>query len=175
MIRPTLRGVLVFAVGIPLALLIVSVDSNLWALSFDYGLLALLIGASDWALACRWRSLKIEIATPNRLYIGERGATTLSISAGGFRRVVRFEAIAEQSGEIEPSEVVAGQIPAGGAGRVALPIAPLRRGRVTVDQIWLRWRGPLGLVEFIHRIPLNRSVDVVPNVRGVHGTALQFF
>jgi uncharacterized protein (DUF58 family) len=175
MIRPTLRAVLVFACGIPLALLVVSVNSNLWALSFDYGLLALLIGASDWALACRWHSLKIEVATPSRLYIGERGATTLSITAGRFRRAVRFEAIAEQSGEIEPSEVVAGQIPAGGAGRVALPIAPLRRGRVTVDQIWLRWRGPLGLVEFIHRIPVDRTVDVVPNVRGVHGTALQFF
>ena len=68
-----------------------------------------------------------------------------------------------------------GEIPIGGVGRVALTIAPLRRGRVTVEQIWLRWRGPLALVEFIRRIPVNRTIDVVPNVRGVHGTALQFF
>jgi uncharacterized protein (DUF58 family) len=175
MIRPTLRGVLVFAAGIPLALFIVSVDSSLWALSFDYGLLALLIGASDWALACRRRALKVEIATPSRLYIGERGATTLAITAGRFRRLIRFEAIAEQHGDVEPSEVVTGEIPIGGVGRVALPIAPLRRGRVTVEQIWLRWRGPLALVEFMRRIPVNRTIDVVPNVRGVHGTALQFF
>ena len=175
MIRPTLRGVLVFAGGIPLALLIVSVDSSLWALSFDYGLLALLVGASDFALACPCRSLKIDIATPSRLYIGERGATTLSISASRFRRAVRLEAIVEQRGELEPSEVVAGEIPPGGEARIALPIAPLRRGRVTVEQIWLRWRGPLSLIEFVRRIPVNRAIDVVPNVRGVHGTALQFF
>jgi uncharacterized protein (DUF58 family) len=175
MIRPTLRGVLVFAGGIPLALLIVSADSSLWALSFDYGLLALLVGASDLALACRWRSLKVNVATPSRLYIGERGATALSITAGRFRRVVRFQAIAEQRGELEPSEVVAGEIAPGGEARIALPIAPRRRGRITVDQIWFRWRGPLSLVEFIRRIPVNHTVDVVPNVRGVHGTALQFF
>src|SRR5262249_15770395 len=61
------------------------------------------------------------------------------------------------------------------ATNVALPIKPRRRGRVTIDAIWLRWRGPLGLVEFTRRIAVDRNVDVLPNVRGVQGTALQFF
>lgn len=175
MIRPTLRAVLVFAGGIPLALFIVIYDSNLWALSFNYGVLVLLVVASDLALAFPPRLLSVKIMAADRLYIGERGATTISIAAGGFRRPTRFEAIAEQRGDIEPSEVVAGELPIGGEARIALPVVPRRRGRVTIDRIWIRWRGPFSLVEFTRRIAVNRTIDVLPNVRGVHGTALQFF
>jgi uncharacterized protein (DUF58 family) len=175
MIRPTLRAILIFAGGVPVALFIVVYNPGLWALSFDYALLALLAGLSDFVLACPWRLLGIKIATPDRLYIGEQGATTIAITTGRFRRPVRFEAIAEQQGDVEPSAVVAGEIPPSGEGRIALPVIPRRRGRVSVEQIWLRWRGPLAMVEFIRRIPVGRAIEVVPNVRGVHGTALQFF
>jgi len=175
MIRPTLRAVLIFTGGIPLALFIVIYDSNLWALSFNYGVLVLLVVASDLALAFPPRLFSVKITAPDRLYIGERGATTLSIASGGFRRPARFEAIAEQRGDIEPSEVVAGELPVGGEARIALPVVPRRRGRVNIDQIWVRWRGPFSLVEFTRRIAVHRTIDVLPNVRGVHGTALHFF
>jgi len=59
--------------------------------------------------------------------------------------------------------------------RVELPVVPTRRGRVSIDRVWLRWRSPLSLVEFTKRVGVERTIDVVPNVRGVHGTALQFF
>ena len=175
MIRPTLRALLIFAAGVPLALLIVVLNPGLWALSFDYALLVLIVGVSDFALACPWHRLNIRTSAPDRLYIGEQGATTLWISTGGFRRPIRFDAIVEQHGDVAPSEIVSGAAPPGGDARIALPIDPRRRGRVTVDQIWLRWRGPLALIEFVRRVPVGRTVEVVPNVRGVHGTALQFF
>lgn len=175
MIRPTPRALLIFAAGTPLALLIVLFNPSLWTLSLDYAVLALIVGLTDLALACPWRRLTVKIAAPDRLFIGEQGATGLSISTGGFRRAVGFETIAEQHGDIEPSAIARGTAPAGGECRIALPVVPRRRGRVHVDLIWLRWRGPLSLVEFIRRIPVNRIIEIVPNVRGVHGTALQFF
>jgi len=46
---------------------------------------------------------------------------------------------------------------------------------VSIDRVWLRWRGPLSLVEITKRVGVERTINVVPNVRGVHGTALQFF
>ncbi len=110
MTRPTLRAVLIFAAGIPLALFIVIYDPKLWPLSFNYGVLVLIVIASDLALAFPPRLLNVKVATPDRLYIGERGATTITIPAAGFRRATRFEAIAEQRGDIEPSEVVAGEL-----------------------------------------------------------------
>ncbi len=175
MTRPTLRAVLIFAAGIPLALLIVIFDPKLWPLSFNYGVLVLIVTATDLALAFPPRLLHVKVVPPDRLYIGERGTTTITIPASGFRRATRFEAISEQRGDIEPSEVVAGELLPGAEARISLPLVPRRRGRVNIDQIWLRWRGPLSLVEFTRRIAVNRTIDVLPNVRGIHGTALQFF
>jgi uncharacterized protein (DUF58 family) len=175
MIRPTARMVLIFVGGIPLALFVVIYDPALWPLSFNYGVLVILAAAGDLMLALPPRALAVRIATPDRLSIGERGAITATLRATGYRRTVRLELIAEQRGEVEPAEIVRGELPAGQEGRIALPVVPTRRGRVTVDRIWMRWRGPLALVEFTRRVGVDRSIDVVPNVRGVHGTALQFF
>jgi uncharacterized protein (DUF58 family) len=83
--------------------------------------------------------------------------------------------MADQRGDAEPADLVAGDRGTGAAARIALPLVPRRRGRVEVDSVWLRWRGPLSLVELRRRIPVNRVVDVLPNVRAVHGTTLQLF
>src|SRR3984893_16723597 len=192
MIRPTARMVLIFVGGIPLALFVVIYDPALWPLSFNYGVLVILAAAGDFMLALQPRALAVRIATPDRvaiggrgghtapptpprLAIGERGAITATLTAPGYRRSVRFELIAEQRGEVEAAEIVRGELAAGQEGRIALPVVPTRRGRVYVDRIWLRWRGPLALVEFTRQVGVGRTIDVVPNVRGVHGTALQFF
>jgi uncharacterized protein (DUF58 family) len=175
MIRPTARAVLLFVAGIPLTLFIVIYDPGLWALSFNYGVLVAIVAATDLMLALPPRLLSVRISTPERLYIGERGAITATLAAAKYRRAARLELIAEQRGEVEPAEIVAGELPAGGEGRIDLPVVPRRRGRVSVDQIWMRWRGPLALVEFTKRLRVDRTIDVLPNVRGVHGSALQFF
>lgn len=52
---------------------------------------------------------------------------------------------------------------------------PRRRGRVSVERVWLRWTGPLALAQFVRRIPVGRSIDVLANIRGVQSAALQFF
>jgi uncharacterized protein (DUF58 family) len=127
------------------------------------------------SLALSPRLLDVNVTVPDRLYIGEHGAIMVAIAAAGSRRATRFEAMAEQRGDVEPADVVAGDLAPGTAARIALPLVPRRRGRVAVDGLWLRWRGPLSLVEFRRRMPVNRVVDVLPNVRGVHGTTLQFF
>jgi uncharacterized protein (DUF58 family) len=175
MIRPTGRMVLIFVGGIPLALFVVIYDPAFWPLSFNYAVLVILAAVTDLMLAPLPRSLAVRIATPDRLSIGERGAITATLRATGYRRMLRLELIAEQRGVVEPAEIVRGELPAGEEGQIALPVVPTRRGRVHVDRIWMRWRGPLGLVELTRQEGIDRGIDVVPNVRGVHGTALQFF
>jgi uncharacterized protein (DUF58 family) len=175
MIRPTGRAVVLFAGGIPLALLVTILAPGLWGLTFDYGVLALIVIASDALLAFSPRLLDAKVALPDRLYIGERSAVSVTIAATKYQRTVRFEVLAEQRGDLEAPEAATAELAPGHAARVALKLVPLRRGRVHVDQIWLRWRGPLGLVEHIRRVAVNRTIDVLPNVRGVQGAALQFF
>jgi uncharacterized protein (DUF58 family) len=144
-------------------------------LSFNYAVLVVLAAASDFLLALQPRALLVRIATPDRIAIGERGVVTATLAAPGYRREVRFELIAEQSGEAEPAEIVAGALAPGEETRIELPVVPTRRGRVKVERVWLRWRSPLSLVQFTRLVGVERAIDVVPNVRGVHGTALQFF
>jgi uncharacterized protein (DUF58 family) len=175
MTRPTARAVLIFIGGIPLTLIVVIYDPGLWPLSISYTVLVAFIAATDLMLALQPRMLDVRVSLPDKLYIGERGAILADIAAGGYRRTVRFELNAEQRGEVERSETVAATVPPGEPQGIALPVVPRRRGRVDVDRVWIRWRGPLGLVEFIRRIAVDRTIDVLPNVRGVHGTALQFY
>ena len=175
MIRPTGRAVLIFVGGIPLALFVVIYSPSLWVLSFNYAILLLLAAGMDALLAFPPRLLNVKVAVPDGLYIGERDAITATIAGVRWPRTTRFDLIAEQRGEIEPAQIVSTEVAGGQDARIALPVVPRRRGRVNVDRIWLRWRGPLGLVEFIRRIAVDRTIDVLPNARGVHGAALQFF
>jgi len=175
MIRPTGRIVFIFVCGIPLALLVAIYDPDLWVLSLAYGALVLLAALTDASLALPPRLLTVKIATPEHLAIGERGASTVTIAATRWPRPTTFELIADQRGEIEPSDIVIGTLAVGEPASVALPIVPRRRGQVHVERVWVRWRGPLGLVELTRKIPVDRSIDVLPNVRGVQGLALQFF
>ena len=175
MIRPTRRAVLIFAGGLPLALLIVSVAPAAWVFTFDYGVLVLLVIAADALLACPPRRLTAVVETPDRLFIGEAGTITATLTTAGYRRGTRVELLAEQSGELDPATIVTADVPAGTSATAALALLPRRRGRVVVRQLWLRWHGPLALAQFVRRVPVDRSIDVLPNIRGVQAAALQFF
>lgn len=175
MIRPTPRMVLIFVAGIPVTLFVVIYSSALWPLALTYAVMVIVAAASDLLLALPSRRLNVHAVTPDRLSIGEPGAITLTLAAGGYPRTVRFELIAEFRGEAEPPEIVRGPLAPKHDTQIVLPLVPTRRGKIDVDRIWVRWRSPLCLVEMVHQVAVGRSVDVVPNVRGVHGTALQFF
>jgi uncharacterized protein (DUF58 family) len=175
MMRPTLRAVLIFAVGVPLALCIVLYDRSLWPFSFDYGVVVLLAVATDGLLSFPARLLRVDAAVPDRLYIGERGTLAVTIGATAYRRRVRFELLSDQRGDLDAPEVVAVELEPGREARAGLPLVPRRRGQVHIDRLWARWRGPLALVQIARRIAIERSVDVLPNVHGVQRAALQFF
>jgi uncharacterized protein (DUF58 family) len=174
MIRPTRRGVLLFAVGIPLALLIVIANPAFWVFSFDYGAIALVAIATDALLAFPNRLLKITIDAPSHLYIGDQGNLTAVIASARHRGVTRFEFLSEQRGDLDPGAIVICDVASGNETRVALPVKPRRRGKLWIDGVWVRWRGPLGLAVFTRRVAVDRTIDVVPNVRGVQNGALQF-
>ena len=59
-------------------------------------------------------------------------------------------------------------------GRLSFTLAPRRRGTITLAQLILRWRGPLGFIHQIWKIPLDHEIQVVPNSRSVKVAALAF-
>ena len=152
MIRPTGRAVLAFVCGIPLALIVAIYNPNLWVVSFAYGALVLLAAVTDASLAFPPRLLDLKLIVPDHISIGDQGAVVATIGATRWRRTTTFELIADLRGEVEPSPLVTGALAAGEAARLALPVVPRRRGQVHVDRVSVRWRGPLGLVEFVRQI-----------------------
>jgi uncharacterized protein (DUF58 family) len=175
MMRPTRRTVLIFTLGFPLALFLLIYDQALWPFSFNYGALVLIALLSDGALALGNRALAVTVRTPARLYIGEQSFVTTVLSAPRSRRATHLELLLEQRGELDPPVLTPVTLETGRELSVHLPLMPRRRGKIVLDQLWLRWVGPLGLIERTRIVPIARSIDVLPNVRGVESGALQFF
>jgi len=175
MIQPTRRAVMVFTLGVPMSILSAVWEPGLWALSIDFGIVVLLALAADLVLAFPLRLLRIRVRAPERLHVGDRGTMTAVIQAAPYRRRARFELLCEQRGALDPPEIVVAELAPGEQGQAALALVPRRRGRVTVDRLWVRWHGPLSLVQLTHRVEVDRTIDVWPNVHAVHSAALQFF
>ncbi|MBV8747943.1 MAG: DUF58 domain-containing protein [Xanthobacteraceae bacterium] len=175
MIKPTPRAVAVFAAGIPLTLLLVIYNSALWEFPLAYGLVVLVVMAGDVAAAFPPRRLALRVAAPDSLQIGETSAVIATIARSNVRRPTQFSVLCERRPEVEQGEVVRCNLERGTDAQARFMLAPKRRGRIEIDAMWVRWRGPLGLIEFVRRVPVNTAVDVVPNVRGVRSATLEFF
>lgn len=174
MMRPTPKAVLFFALSIPVALLIVTGYRDAWYLSLYLPSAVLIFILADMAMLLPSGKMRSDMRGPNRLYVGEPGIVELSLFAEDYRRSIPVQALLEQTGETDPSLPVSGMLT---DGRIdfRLVILPRRRGQVKIDALWLRWHGPLGLIEIRRRQPIGESIDVVPDVRGIHETALHFF
>jgi uncharacterized protein (DUF58 family) len=170
-IRPTPRAVLLFAAGFPLALLPALVASPLWTVwaAVLAGTLALL--AADWLLAVPPSDVSVAVAAPDVLYVEDRDVLRLTVTAS---RAVAVELVCDLDPALEAQPPARVDAWARGA-EARLALVPRRRGTARVLAVWLRWRGPFGLLGFTDRQEVNREIRVLPNIRAVRGAALRFF
>ncbi len=175
MIRPRWRAVLLFLCGMPLSLFMAIYDPELWPWSLAFGALVLAAIAADAAAAVPGRAVRVTLRMPEALQIGETGAATVTVSTLRPARATGFDILAELHGPAEPPAAARVRVAPGAEASVAFALVPRQRGHIVIEALWLRWRGPLGLVQCSRRVPVEASVDVLPNVRGVQGAALQFF
>jgi uncharacterized protein (DUF58 family) len=147
MIRPTRGAVLLFALGVPFAFLLVVLDPALWEFCLDFGALVLIALGVDALLTLPRRRLEVEVDLPEVLYVGEAGEIKVVLAARSYARGITIELLAEQRGDVDRPVIQAVTLSPGEPAPVGLPLLPRRRGRVHVDGLWLRWKGPLGLVE----------------------------
>ncbi len=173
MIVPTRRGVLLLAGAFPLALLPALAAPSLWPAW------AAALGATLAALAAEWllgappkRRLSLEPRLPAALFVGEGDALRIEVRST-WPRPVTLEVLCDFDELLRahpPVAAVAGREPA----VVRIPLVPLRRGTATVRAVWLRWQGPLRLLQWSEHRELGLGVAVLPNVRAVRGAALRF-
>lgn len=171
MIRPTPRAVGLFSIGIPVAFLMVVYNRALWILPIAWSLLALMVIGADALMILRRRLVQISVREPARLPVGDSGTVGVTLAMPERTRPTPITLVLEQSGTADvPVRVAA----TSRSGRLAVDLAVRseRRGTIGLDALWLRWRVPLGLVEQRWREALDRTIDVVPIVRGLRGAAL---
>ncbi|MCD7895460.1 MAG: hypothetical protein LUG50_02160, partial [Planctomycetaceae bacterium] len=156
MIRPTGRAVLLFAVSVPLAVVVVTTVPGLWNLSLLWpGAVAVLLFA-DWSMLPGEKRVDRTWTLPKRLYIGETGRAEINLSVPG--RDVAVAAILDLTGEVEEIEEFSGTT-RNGRAILAVDIRPLRRGRGRAEALWLRRGGPLGLLEPCVREDMGEDID----------------
>ncbi|MDR1125309.1 MAG: DUF58 domain-containing protein [Deltaproteobacteria bacterium] len=185
--RPTPKAVLWFAWSIPVALILVIGWRDIWYFSLYWPAACLALILADMGMALPGRTLEAALKAPQRLYVGQAGTVELALAAPGHSREVPVQALLEYGGgneltglpeawadTLEDPEPAVGLLRGGELG-LELPLRPRRRGRAALKALWLRWRGPLRLIEFRRRDGLHLQVDVMPDVRGIHETALRFF
>ncbi|NER06827.1 MAG: DUF58 domain-containing protein, partial [Okeania sp. SIO3C4] len=63
----------------------------------------------------------------------------------------------------------------GGVHTTAFELTPVRRGMAQIREVWVRWRGPLGLAAKRHREDLNVEIPVTPNTRWVKEEAIRLY
>ncbi len=171
--RPTLRCVLVSALGIPVALLAAVMDERLWVVWVAYVGVFVVGCLIDILFGLRRRDVVTTLETPDTIYIGAESVMTFTLSSARGRGV-SVTALPELGNELEHLDA-RDVVLAPPAARLTFPLRPLRRGERKVEAIWIRWRGPLGLMQRQRRDAFDRTIAVVPNTAAVRDAAVQLF
>ena len=173
MITPTPRAVAAAAALFPIALLPALVHPRLFGLWIvAAALLALALGL-DAILAVRPHGISAALEAPGTLAVGEPGAAVLVLRSPTAIRAV--EVLIDCHADFAPPPMVSVRLAAGRSERVQVPLLARRRGKLTLDEAWLRWSGPLGLARRQKRVALLRAVAVAPALAPVRAAALRFF
>ena len=171
---PTGRAALLLAAAAPLALLVAVLSPAQWAAAPLIGTMVLMLVLVDALLA--GRITNAELAAGSDVEVGEDGWLQLDAQfAGGARSRVDCAIAAD------PRLLPGGRTEHpltkqdGGSWRAAIAYRPTRRGTGAIEQMWLRWTGPLGLGARQIRRDVDQSVRVWPNLSAVRSPAMQAF
>jgi len=171
---PTARAALLVAAAAPVALLLAVFVPGSWAAA---PLLATAVLALVWVdalLAGRADDVRLTIIPD--VEVGEEGWLQLFARfSRGLRSSVHCALASDArllpGGRAEQALFRLND----GAWQVAIGYRPTRRGTGEIEELWLRWAGPLGLGARQLRKPVEQDVRVWPNLAPVRSPALQTF
>ena len=175
MIYPTRMAVLIAAGGAPVTLIVAMMIPDRWfaALAWPVGLLLLAI--VDALSGPKPRAVRARLELPRKVSVGEPFDAVLHV--GFDRRAPQAVQLSLDAGALlthEDADQPWLSLEDGkGAGEI--PLRAVRRGTAHVEQVWVRWRGMLGLVWKQRRIALDARMAVLPDVRPVRERGARIF
>ena len=174
MIRPTPKAVILLALCAPSSLALVLYDERLWTYGLGLLAFALLLICLDWLLAPTNRGMNVIWQAPSALYIGDEEAFRLRAWTSPFRKGIILEALLDVGENLNPPEKCQLSMVPDHQTEQEIPLRAKRRGPGELSRLWLRWRGPLGLMERSRQEDLNLSLSILPNIKPIRDNALQF-
>ena len=171
---PTPRAALLMAAAAPLALLVAVLIPARWTLAPLLGTMVLVLIVIDALAAGALKSITLDMADDVEVGIAKPIGLIASF-AHGMRRAVDC-ALASDARLFPAGRALAALAPHGPqTWSGTIPLTAQRRGTGEIEQVWLRWTGPLGLGARQAVQPVARSVRVWPNIAPVRSPALQTF
>jgi len=174
---PTRRAILLLLAGAPVALLLGLMRPELWLVAPGWIGVILACLILDLLAGAHPRALSLDARFPHQVGIGD--PFDLRIVARS-RRILPADA--------ELALAVDERLAAGGriAGRLrradepqalvaTLPLVAARRGEARIEALWMRWRGPLGLVWKQRRFAVEGRIAVVPSLRAASEEGKRLF
>lgn len=171
MIYPSGRAVWTAAAGAVPAFLVALALPSLWYLGLLWICLLLAFLAVDAAAGRGRKSLAASLHAPPQVGVG--GQFTVHVAARLSGRTPTLEARVGHDERLAPIGGTGGPLAATkDGGSLDLRFQALRRGIANFDRLWLRWRGPFGLVWNQVVLPMESKVAVLPDVRSARDQAI---
>ena len=176
MIYPTSRSAILTATGAPLAVVLAAWVPELWAVGIAWSGAILLLTLIDGLLSSPIRDYALYAPASSEL------GSPLEVGVSA-----QFSGVSAPS-QVQASLACNAELVAGGRSETVLGtegssleltgdfvIEPLRRGQLHLEEIWLRWTGPLGLCwRQVHR-KTDEIVAILPDISAIRAPALQVF
>jgi uncharacterized protein (DUF58 family) len=174
LIYPTRAAVLAAAGGVPVTLVVAAAAPQLWYAGIAWPVAVVLLTLVDALAAPRHGQASVE--APATAYVGATVDAKVTVTLGG----ARPPAEAEVALAANPLISADGEGPLSialedGRGAALLPIVMKRRGAGRLEQVWLRWHGPLRLAWQQRRIAIDAPLLILPDVRPVHERGAKVF
>lgn len=171
---PTKRAVAVAAFGAPVALAVGLAAPGLWSVAAAWVLMVAGLMAADALLAARPSALALTLSAPGVMGLGRSQAATVDAAFSG-AAPREIEIAVEVNARLAASPVRQHIRLGGGWGRASVDLTPQRRGEGRLEQVWARWRGPLGLMWLQRMEAPAHAIAITPDVERVKEQALRLF
>lgn len=167
MIRPTRRSVMLMAAGAPLALLAGIGAPHLWFLGLVWMPLVLTLIGLDALFAAPAPALGVQC--PGAVEIGAPLVVDVEITPVR-RAPIGLELAVATGPKLRPLADDHVRV-ASGERNALIAFTAARRGADSIEAVWVRWTGPLGLVWRQRVAEVGRRVLITPDIRPVRDTA----
>lgn len=176
MIYPTRRAVTAMAAGVPVALLAGVLTPVGWIAGPVWIAGLLLLVAVDALSGGSRRGLELDEPKPMRAAVGWSDMAGLRVRFGAKGPVPKtVEAALSGEARLGLDDATRQATVSDRGAALAFPFTPNRRGAASLDALWVRWRGPMGLVWKQKTFALDIAAPVLTDLKWVRDQAVRLF